>query len=128
MKPPAAGHALGLGCRDRQGNVVAVDGSQPGLRGARGGSPEQATSFSAARGPRWCLTSAARVARTCGPHATGRSFLQWNTTLHVWSPSGEGGCMDFSAKFDELQKAVADARAAAEAAATESSDQIKQRI
>jgi hypothetical protein len=36
--------------------------------------------------------------------------------------------MDFSAKFDELQKAVADARASAEAAATESRDQIQQRI
>jgi hypothetical protein len=36
--------------------------------------------------------------------------------------------MDFSAKFDELQKLLADARASAEAAVTESRDQIKQRI
>jgi hypothetical protein len=36
--------------------------------------------------------------------------------------------MDFSAKFDDLQRRVADAQAAAQAAATESRDQLKQRI
>lgn len=36
--------------------------------------------------------------------------------------------MDFSAHFDDLQKRVAEAKAAAQAAATESRDQIKRRI
>jgi hypothetical protein len=36
--------------------------------------------------------------------------------------------MDYSAKFDDLQRRVADAKAAAQAAATESRDQLKQRI
>ena len=36
--------------------------------------------------------------------------------------------MDFSAQFDDLQKRVAEAKAAAQTAATESRDQLKQRI
>jgi hypothetical protein len=36
--------------------------------------------------------------------------------------------MDFSGKFDELQQRVAEAKAAAQAAAAESRDQLKQRI
>jgi predicted transglutaminase-like cysteine proteinase len=36
--------------------------------------------------------------------------------------------MDFSAKFDDLLQRVADAKAAAQTAATESRDQLKQRI
>ena len=36
--------------------------------------------------------------------------------------------MDFSAKFEDLQRRVADAKAAAQAAAIESRDQLKQRI
>jgi hypothetical protein len=39
-----------------------------------------------------------------------------------------GGIMDFSAKFDALQQRVADAKSAAQAAATESRDQLRQRI
>src|SRR6187200_2884612 len=36
--------------------------------------------------------------------------------------------MDFSAKLDELQQRAADAKAAAQAAASESHDQLRQRI
>jgi hypothetical protein len=36
--------------------------------------------------------------------------------------------MDFSAQFNDLQKSVAEAKAAAQTAATESRDQLKQRI
>ena len=36
--------------------------------------------------------------------------------------------MDFSAQFDDLQKRVGEAKAAAQTAATESRDQLKQRI
>jgi len=39
-----------------------------------------------------------------------------------------GGIMDFSAEFDALQQRVADAKSAAQAAATESRDQLRQRI
>jgi hypothetical protein len=35
--------------------------------------------------------------------------------------------MDFSAQFDDLQKRVGEAKAAAQTAATESRDQLKQR-
>ena len=36
--------------------------------------------------------------------------------------------MDFSAQFDDLQKRVVEAKSAAQTAATESRDQLKQRI
>jgi uncharacterized protein YhaN len=43
-------------------------------------------------------------------------------------PNTQGGRVDFSAKFDELQTLLVEAKAAAEAAATESRDRLKQQI
>src|SRR6266542_3178782 len=103
--------------RDRrdQGPRARPDHRQRLARGRRGGPHlRQALHLASARRAGWKGTepTGTGTGRGLGSSATGK----------------QGGTMDFSARLDELQQHAANAKAAAEGAARESREQLRQRI